>query len=107
MSWAAPRRFEALAEQHALRTLVDLGERVHRDAAALLDRAAFDGEIVASAAVEAELRFANEAERSEFMKEYLSAVGPLLRKYGKRRGERYRVAIAAYPDPNESGGEER
>ncbi len=96
-SWADPRRGQALAEQQALARLVDLGERVHHDATVLLDRAAFDGDEIASAVVEAEIGFASEAERAEFMKAYLAAVGPLLREYGQRAGERYRVALAVYP----------
>ncbi len=99
--WADPRRSEALAEQHSLRALVDLGERVQRHAAGLLDRAAFDGDQIASAAVEAELGVATDADRAEFMKAYLAAVGPLLRRYGRREGARYRVALAVYPDPDD------
>ena len=102
-AWSHPRRLDALREQLSLENLVVLGERLGRDAAVLLDRAAFDGEEIASAAVEAEVRFASEATRAQFMEEYLRAVGPLLRKYGSRRGQRYRVALAAYPDPDEQG----
>jgi hypothetical protein len=39
-----PRRAAALADQVSLGTLVAHGEQLQRDAAALLDRAAFDGE---------------------------------------------------------------
>lgn len=103
-AWGDPRRFDALRDQMALENLVVLGERLGRDAAALLDRAAFDGEEIASAAVEAEVRFADEAARAAFLEEYLRAVGPLLRKYGKRSGTPYRVALAAYPDPSAADG---
>ena len=60
--------------------------------------AAFDGEEISSATVEAELRFADEMARSAFMTEYLSMLGPLLKKHGAKRGDRYRVAIAVYPE---------
>jgi DNA-binding transcriptional ArsR family regulator len=102
-AWADPRRIDALRNQMSLETLVVSGERLARDAAALLDRAAFDGEEIASAAVDAEIHLANEAARAEFMQEYLAAVGPLLRKYGRRRGDPYRVMLAVYPDPESEG----
>ena len=97
--WGGTLRVEALKTQLSLENLVVLGERLGRDASVLLDRAAFDGEEIASAAAEAEVRFADEAERAAFLREYLAAVGPLLSKYGRGRGSRYRVALAAYPDP--------
>jgi DNA-binding transcriptional ArsR family regulator len=56
VAWKDGRRLEALRAQHSLETLVALGERLQRDAAELLDRAAFDGEEIASAAVSAETR---------------------------------------------------
>jgi len=103
VAWSDETRARALADQAALSALVDLGERVHRDAAALLDRAAYDGEQIASAVVEAEVSFPDGAARSAFMQEYLEALGPLLKKYGvhKNAGSGYRVALAVYRDPGE------
>jgi hypothetical protein len=83
--------------QHALETLVVLGERLQHDAAALLDRAAFDGEEIASAAATAEMRFASEAEREAFINEYVSAVAKLTEKYTSKKGEPYRAVLAVYP----------
>jgi DNA-binding transcriptional ArsR family regulator len=102
LAWADPQRTGALAEQVALENLVAVGERLQRAAALLLDRAAFDGEQIASAAVEADLRFADEAQRAAFLSEYVAAVGPLLTKYGAAGGEPYRVVLAVHPDPKES-----
>jgi len=102
--WGDHQRAETLKTQLSLENLVVLGERLGRDASVLLDRAAFDGDEIASAAIEAEVHFANEAARAEFLREYLAAVGPLLKKYGKRRGDTYRVALAAYPDPKGDQG---
>jgi DNA-binding transcriptional ArsR family regulator len=96
--WADPRRLETLRRQHSLQTLVLLGERLQRDAAVLLDRAAFDGEEIASASVITEARFASEDERTEFLREFLRAVTKLLERYGKKEGEPYRVLLAAYPE---------
>jgi len=104
-AWGDPRRVEALREQMSLEHLVLTGERLSRDAAALLDRAAFDGEEIASAAVEAEVQFDSEDARAAFMREYLKAVGPLLRKYGQKKGTPYRVVLATYPDPEAEGEE--
>ena len=86
-----------MRDQHALETLVELGERLQRDAAELLDRAAFDGEEIASASVTADVRFACEADRAAFMDEYLRTLRELLEKYGARNGDPYRAAIAVYP----------
>ena len=103
-AWGDPRRLAALADQVSLENLVGLGERLARDAAVLLDRAAFEAEEIASAAVEAEVRFGSEAERAAFLDEYLAAVGPLLSKYATTEGTPYRVALAAYPDPSPEEG---
>ncbi len=98
LAWGGDDRDRALRDQVSLGHLVAMGERLQRDAGALLDRAAFDGEEISSATVEAELRFADEMARSAFMTEYLSMLGPLLKKHGAKRGDRYRVAIAVYPE---------
>jgi DNA-binding transcriptional ArsR family regulator len=92
------QRVEALRSQLPLEHLVDLGERVQRDAVALLDRAAFDGDEIPSLCVEAEVGFVDEAARAAFMDEYLRMLKPLLRKHGSRTGEAFRVAVAVYPD---------
>jgi hypothetical protein len=81
-----------------LENLVQLGERLQRDAAALLDRAAFDGRQVASAAVEAEVRFASEADRTQFLSAFLQAVGPLLKQHGVASGASCRLVLAIYPE---------
>lgn len=105
-AWSDPQRMEALRTQVSLENLVVLGDRLGRDAAILLDRAAFDGEEIASAAVEAEIHFRDDHDRATFMEEYLRAIGPLLRKYGRRRGVPYRLALAIYPDPIEEGDDD-
>jgi DNA-binding transcriptional ArsR family regulator len=97
VAWPDEQRAEALAAQVSLENLVQLGERMQRDSAELLDRAAFDGEQIASAAVEAEVHFATEQQRSEFLNDYLRAVGPLLTRYGATDGDGYRVVLAVYP----------
>jgi DNA-binding transcriptional ArsR family regulator len=98
VAWSAPSRVEALKRQHSLGTLVDLGERLQRDAAALLDRAAFDGEKIASAGVTADVRFANEEARGAFMDAYLRMTRELLEEHGSADGEHYRVMVAVYPE---------
>ena len=92
------RRADALRAQLPLEHLVRLGERVQRDAIALLDRAAFDGDEIPSLAVEADVRFPDEASRAEFVREYMALLKPLLKKHGARKGDRYRVAVAVYPE---------
>jgi DNA-binding transcriptional ArsR family regulator len=97
VAWKSGRRLETLRAQHALETLVALGERLQQDAAELLDRAAFDDEDIASAAVSAEARFATSEDRAAFMREYLEATRALLDKYGSRDGDPYRVVMAVHP----------
>jgi DNA-binding transcriptional ArsR family regulator len=101
VAWAGQRRFETLRAQHSLETLVLLGERLQRDAAGLLDRAAFDGDEIASASVAAEVRFADEQGREAFLEEYLKALAPLLERHGAKEGAPYRVLLAAYPAEGE------
>jgi DNA-binding transcriptional ArsR family regulator len=98
VAWSDPRRMETLQRQHSLQTLVVLGERLQRDAAVLLDRAAFDGEEIASASVEAEAHFTSEADREAFLDDFLKATAELMKKYGRKEGAAYRVVVAAYPE---------
>jgi DNA-binding transcriptional ArsR family regulator len=99
LGFSGERRIDALRDQVSLRNLVDVGERLQRDATGLLDRAAYDGEQISSAAVEADVRFPDAAARSAFMERYLAAIGPLLREYGAAEGEPFRVAMVIYADP--------
>jgi DNA-binding transcriptional ArsR family regulator len=104
VTWSDGRREGALRDQAALAALVDLSERIQRNAAELLDRAAYDGEQISSAVVEAEVSFSDGTARSAFMHDYLEALGDLLRKHGaqKNAGARYRVALAVYPEPEDA-----
>lgn len=97
VAWSGPRRIEALRSQHALGSLVGIGEQLQRDAAVLLDRAAYENEQIASAAVSAEVSFASDAERSDFMREYLEVTKDLLDRYGAKGDKPYRVVLAIHP----------
>ncbi len=99
-TWGDPdARAAAMADQLSLGELFRSGERLQRDSATLLDRAAFDGEEVPSASVTTEVRFASEEARAAFLQEHLDALSALTRKHGSRRGKPYRLVLAAYPDP--------
>ncbi len=98
------KRERALRDQVSLQRLVSLGEQLQQDAIGLLDRAAFDEEEIPSASVEAEICFDSEEARSQFMEEYLAALGPLLSKYGSKTGREFRVGLAVYPNPEEDEG---
>ena len=100
-AWDPDRLADTLRDQVSLSHLANLGERLQQDAAALIDRAAFEGEEIPSVSVEAEVAFKDEATRAAFMQEYVEALEPLLKKYGVRKGEPYRVAIAVYPELEE------
>jgi DNA-binding transcriptional ArsR family regulator len=99
--WADPRRAQAMREQESLQRLVDVGRRLRRDAAALLDHAAFDGEQIPSASIEVDIRLSSDAERAAFLRELVNAIKPVLDRYGSRRGSAYKLAFAAYPEPKE------
>ncbi len=106
VAWSDPRRVDALRQQHSLERLVMVGAQLQRDAISLLDRAAFDGEQIASAAVEVDVHFADEKDRAAFLDEYLKTVQELCDRYGSRDGLPYRVVLAAHPKaPNEHGGQ--
>jgi DNA-binding transcriptional ArsR family regulator len=95
--WSDSRRLEVLRSQHSLETLVALGERLQHDAVALLDRATFDGEEIASAAVSAEAHFETDADRAAFLREYLQATRRLLDRYSSQEGAPFRVVLAVHP----------
>ncbi|HEY3095672.1 MAG TPA: ArsR family transcriptional regulator, partial [Acidimicrobiia bacterium] len=97
VAWSDPRRIDTLRQQHSLERLVMVGGQLERDAISLLDRAAFDGEQIASAAVEVDVHFADEKDRAAFLDEYLAAVQMLCDRYGSRDGLPYRVVLAAHP----------
>jgi DNA-binding transcriptional ArsR family regulator len=97
VAWSDPRRLDTLRQQHSLENLVMVGAQLQRDAISLLDRAAFDGEQIASAAVEADVHFADENDRAAFLDEYLAAVQKLCDRYGSSAGLPYRVVLAAHP----------
>jgi DNA-binding transcriptional ArsR family regulator len=97
-----PERLESvLRDQAALAQLAELGERLQRDSAALIDLAASEGRQIPSASLVAEARFPDETARAAFMVELVDAVKTLLTKHGTADGEPYRVALAAYPELEE------
>ncbi len=102
VAWADPRRLEVLKSQHALESLIAAGSRLQRDAVVLLDRATFDGDRIASAAVSAEVCFADDEDRAAFMREYLEATRQLVDRYAAREGSPYRVVLAVHPDTERS-----
>ena len=94
-----PERLAAVfRDQVSLSQLSDLGERLQRDAAGLIDRAAFEGVEIPSATVEAEVQFPDESARAAFMAEYVDSLKTLLAKYSDAKGKRFRIALAAYPE---------
>jgi hypothetical protein len=96
-----PRRAAAEADQLSLGALVAQGETLQRDAAALLDRAAFDGDEIPSASSSLDLAFASEEDRAAFLRDYVDAVTELATRHGSTTGPRYRVLLAVYPDPED------
>lgn len=102
-SWDVPTLERTLAEQVSLARLSAAGERLQRDAEALIDRAAFEGEELPSATAEVALRFEDEQARAAFLTGLLGAIKTLAKEHGSPGGEPYRLMLAAYPDRD--GGE--
>jgi DNA-binding transcriptional ArsR family regulator len=100
--WGDPVRAEALAAQVSLQNLVEFGERLQRDAAALLDRAAFDEaasdeEDVASATVETIVHFADATARAAFLDDYLELTAELIERHASANGPGYTVGLVVHP----------
>jgi hypothetical protein len=47
------------------------------------------------------LRFPDEQARAAFLAEYVETLKALLTRHGGAQGQPFRVALAAYPDPEE------
>ena len=101
LTWGDGARLRAIADQVSLQHLVEVGERLQRDAAALLDRAAFDGEEIPAAAVEATVRFAEPTPRAAFLDEYLALTARLIEQHAAAEGEAFTVALVAHPTTEE------
>ena len=97
VAWSDDRRGVAMRAQHSLETLVGQGSRLQRNAAELLDRAAFDGDLVASASVSASVNFADEATRAAFIRDYLESTKQLIETYSGEGGESYTLELAVHP----------
>jgi hypothetical protein len=100
-----PHRAAALADQVSLGRLVEHGEQLQRDAAALLDRAAFDGEEIPSASAATAIKFASEADRAAFLHDYVEMLTELAARHGSRTGDEFRVLFAAHPAVETDEGE--
>lgn len=101
LTWGDGSRLRAIADQVSLQHLIDCGERLQRDAAGLLDRAAFDGAEIPSATVEATVRFRDAEARAAFLDEYLAFTARLIEKHARSEGETYAVTLVAYPKSEE------
>ena len=101
LTWGDGARLQAIADQVSLQHLVEVGERVQREAASLLDRAAFDGEVIPTVAVTASVRFADEQARAAFLDEYLALTSRLIEQHAAADGEPFTVALVAHPTTEE------
>ena len=97
LAWGDGERLQAIAAQVSLQHLVEVGERLERAAASLLDRAAFDGEQIPSAAVEATVRFADAEARAAFLDEHLALTAQLIERYASPTGDDFTVTVVAHP----------
>jgi DNA-binding transcriptional ArsR family regulator len=101
LAWGDGARLQAMAAQVSLERLVEVGERIQRDAADLLDRAAFEGAEVPSATVESTIRFADPGARAAFLDEYLALTAGLIERYAAPHGDAFTVALVVHPTTQE------
>jgi DNA-binding transcriptional ArsR family regulator len=101
LTWGDGARLRAIGDQVSLQHLVEVGERLQRNAAALLDRAAFDGEQIASATVEATIRFADAEARAAFLDAYLALTARLIEQHAAPDGDEFTVAMVVHPRTEE------
>jgi len=102
LAWGDGARLQAIAAQVSLERLVEVGERIQRDAADLLDRAAFEGAEIPSATVESTIRFADAGARAAFLDEYLALTGRLIERYAAPAGDPFTVALVVHPGTSEA-----
>ena len=102
LAWGDRERVQAIADQVSLQHLVEFGERLQRDAATLLDRAAFDGEQIPSATVEATVRFADAEARAAFLDEYIETTTRLVERHTSASGTAFTVGIVVHPTVEEA-----
>jgi DNA-binding transcriptional ArsR family regulator len=102
LTWGDGERVRALTDQLSLQHLIEFGERLQRDAAALLDRAAFDAEEIPSAAVEATVHFADAAARAAFLDEYLELTAELIERHASAAGPGFAVGLVVHPTTEET-----
>ncbi len=102
ITWADAERTRAIADQVSLQHLIEFGERLQRTAAALLDRAAFDGETVPSATVEATVHFPDAKARAAFLDQYLKLTARLVERYATTSGPAYTVGLVVHPTNEET-----
>ena len=102
LTWGDGERARAMADQLSLQHLIEFGERLQRDAAGLLDRAAFDGVEIHSAAVEATVHFADADTRRAFLEEYLELTRRLIERHADAAGPAYSVGLVIHPEVSEA-----
>jgi DNA-binding transcriptional ArsR family regulator len=101
LAWGDRERLRAATDQASLDHLVRFGETLCRDAAALLDRAAFDGEEIPSAAVRATVRLPDAHARAAFLDEYLALVRDLVERHARSDGPEFTIGLVVHPTVEE------
>ena len=98
----APSASSALADQVSLDHLVAIGEQLQRDASALLDRAAFDGEQIESASVDARGALRRRVGAERVHDRVPRAARPAAQEARISGGNaRFASRVAIYPNPTE------
>src|SRR6185437_5662290 len=103
--WLSPKILRGEVEERqerdqlSLHNLLVMAESVQHDVGELLNTSEATAAAIASLGLSAELCLASVAERNEFSRELLAALGPVVRKYERpgQPGQRYTINVLCYP----------
>jgi DNA-binding transcriptional ArsR family regulator len=99
-----PETVRKLKDQGALAHLITTSERMKKDALLLMEQSD-ENEVIASAALQLQIKLADPELRHAFVEEYVSLVHKLVAKYhsDSKQEDTYQVLLAVYPKPYEGG----
>lgn len=99
-----PETMRKLKDQGALSHLITASERIKKDALLLMEQSD-ENEMIASAALQLQIKLADVEQRQAFVEEYVALVQQLVAKYHNdvQTESIYQVVLAVYPEPLQGG----
>ena len=102
LTWGDGERVQAMADQLSLQHLVEFGERLQRDAAALLDRAAFDAEDDPQRRGRSDRALRRRRGASRVPRRVPRAHHVLIERYATATGPGFTVGLVVHPTTEDS-----